>query len=185
MGEAKQVAAIFRDRRRYAREVALPSGVSYGCRMGVTMVFMAAFDIPVTVFTVFLVAASHTLSQLFAITPGGVGQTQALDLVTLRRVGADWEHRRVLGNPGLRDHRLERRPRRRGHALGVRLRADESPPFEERASQATSEPEGDRPQLAGFGCCSSRTRKAATMSLTPRIMAKAATHATSRIALRP
>jgi uncharacterized membrane protein YbhN (UPF0104 family) len=83
--KAKQGAAIFRDWRRYAREVAFPSGASYGCRMGVTTVFMAAFDIPVTVFTVFLVAASHTLSQLFAITPGGVGQTQALDLVTLRR----------------------------------------------------------------------------------------------------
>jgi hypothetical protein len=40
-------------------------------------------------------------------------------------------------------------------------------------------------QLAGLGCCSSRTRKAATRSLTPRMMAKAATHATSRIALRP
>lgn len=33
----------------------------------------------------FPVASSHMLSQLFAITPGGVGQTQALDLVTLRR----------------------------------------------------------------------------------------------------
>ncbi len=83
--KAKQGAAIFRDRRRYAREVALPSALSYASRMGVTAVFMAAFDLPVTFFTVFLVASSHTLSQLFAITPGGVGQTQALDLVTLRR----------------------------------------------------------------------------------------------------
>ena len=40
-------------------------------------------------------------------------------------------------------------------------------------------------QLAALGCCSSRTRKAAMRSLTPRMMAKAATHATSRIALRP
>ena len=63
----------------------MPSALSYTCRMGVTAVFMAAFDLPVTLFTVFLVASSHTLSQLFAITPGGVGQTQALDLVTLRR----------------------------------------------------------------------------------------------------
>jgi uncharacterized membrane protein YbhN (UPF0104 family) len=82
--KAKQGAAIFRDWRRYLREVALPSGLSYCCRMGVTAVFMAAFGLPVTFFTVFLVASSHTLSQLFAITPGGVGQTQALDLVTLR-----------------------------------------------------------------------------------------------------
>jgi hypothetical protein len=46
---------------------------------------MVAFGIPVAVFTVFLVASSHMLSGLFAITPGGVGQTQALDVATLRR----------------------------------------------------------------------------------------------------
>jgi len=83
--KAKEGAAIFRDRRRYLREVALPQGASYGCRIGVNVVFMAAFGIPVTAYTVFLVASSHTLSQLFAITPGGVGQTQALDVATLRR----------------------------------------------------------------------------------------------------
>ena len=82
--KAKQGAAIFRDWRRYAKEVALPSGASFCCRIGVNVVFMAAFDIPVTAFTVFLVASSHMLSQLFAITPGGVGQTQALDVATLR-----------------------------------------------------------------------------------------------------
>jgi uncharacterized membrane protein YbhN (UPF0104 family) len=83
--KAKAGAAIFRDWRRYAREVALPSAGSFCCRIGVNVVFMAAFGIPVTVFTVFLVASSHTLSGVFAITPGGVGQTQALDLATLRR----------------------------------------------------------------------------------------------------
>jgi uncharacterized membrane protein YbhN (UPF0104 family) len=80
----KQGAAIFSDRRRYLREVALPSAASYCCRIGVNVVFMAAFGIPVTGFTVFLVASSHMLSGLFAITPGGVGQTQALDVATLR-----------------------------------------------------------------------------------------------------
>ena len=63
----------------------LPSGASYCCRIGVNVVFMAAFDIPVTAYTVALVAASHMLSGLFAITPGGVGQTQALDVATLGR----------------------------------------------------------------------------------------------------
>jgi uncharacterized membrane protein YbhN (UPF0104 family) len=81
----KQGAAIFRDWRRYAMEVALPSAASFACRIGVNVVFMAAFDIPITAFTVLLVASSHMLSQLFAITPGGVGQTQALDVATLRR----------------------------------------------------------------------------------------------------
>jgi uncharacterized membrane protein YbhN (UPF0104 family) len=82
--KAKQGAQIFRDRRRYAVDVALPSAASYCCRIGVNVVFMLAFHIPVTLFTVFLVASSHMLSQLFAITPGGVGQTQALDIATLR-----------------------------------------------------------------------------------------------------
>jgi uncharacterized membrane protein YbhN (UPF0104 family) len=80
----KQGAAIFKDRRRYVRHVALPSAASYACRIGVNVVFMAAFGIPVTAFTVFLVASWHMLSGMFAITPGGVGQTQALDVATLR-----------------------------------------------------------------------------------------------------
>jgi uncharacterized membrane protein YbhN (UPF0104 family) len=82
--KAKEGAAIFQDWRRYVRGVALPSAASYGCRIGVNIVFMAAFGIPVTAYTVFLVASSHMLSGLFAITPGGVGQTQALDVATLR-----------------------------------------------------------------------------------------------------
>src|SRR5207249_9798146 len=80
----KAGAAIFSDWGRYAREVALPSAASYGCRIGVNVVFMAAFGIPITAYTVFLIASSHMLSGLFAITPGGVGQTQALDIATLR-----------------------------------------------------------------------------------------------------
>jgi uncharacterized membrane protein YbhN (UPF0104 family) len=82
--KAKAGAAIFRDWRRYLREVALPSAASFGCRIGVNVVFMAAFGIPITAYTVFLIASSHMLSGLFAITPGGVGQTQALDIATLR-----------------------------------------------------------------------------------------------------
>jgi uncharacterized membrane protein YbhN (UPF0104 family) len=82
--KAKAGGAILRDWRRYALEVALPSGASFICRIGVNVVFMAAFSIPITAYTVFLVAASHMLSGLFAVTPGGVGQTQALDIATLR-----------------------------------------------------------------------------------------------------
>jgi uncharacterized membrane protein YbhN (UPF0104 family) len=65
--------------------VALPSAVSYCFRIGVNVVFMAAFGVPITAFTVFLVASSHMLSGIVAITPGGVGQTQALDAATLSR----------------------------------------------------------------------------------------------------
>ena len=82
--QAKAGGAILRDWRRYSVGVALPSAGSYACRIGVNVVFMAAFSIPITAYTVFLVAASHMLSGIFAITPGGVGQTQALDVATLR-----------------------------------------------------------------------------------------------------
>lgn len=82
--QAKEGAAVFSDKRRYVRQVAAPSAASYACRIGVNVVFMAAFSIPITAFTVFLVASSHMLSGIFAITPGGVGQTQALDVATLR-----------------------------------------------------------------------------------------------------
>ena len=83
--KAKQGAAIFGDWRRYAKDVAAPSAASYACRIGVNIIFMAAFHLPVTAFTVFLVASSHMLSGIFAITPGGVGQTQALDVATLSK----------------------------------------------------------------------------------------------------
>jgi uncharacterized membrane protein YbhN (UPF0104 family) len=83
--KAREGARAFASWGTYARDVAAPSAASYCCRVGVNVVFMAAFDIPITLFTVFLVASSHMLSQLFAITPGGVGQTQALDVATLRR----------------------------------------------------------------------------------------------------
>ena len=86
--KAKLGARVFANWGSYAREVATPSAASYCCRVGVNVVFMAAFGVPITLFTVFLVASSHMLSQLFAITPGGVGQTQALDVATLRRYAA-------------------------------------------------------------------------------------------------
>ena len=83
--KAKQGAAIFGDWGRYAREVALPSFASYCCRLGVNGVFMAGMGIPVTVYTVVLVVSSHVLSGLLKLTPGGLGQTQALDVIALRR----------------------------------------------------------------------------------------------------
>lgn len=82
--KAKAGAAIFGDWGRYGREVALPSLASYCCRLGVNAVFMAGFGVPVTAFTVVLVVSSHVLSGVFKLTPGGLGQTQAVDVVALR-----------------------------------------------------------------------------------------------------
>jgi hypothetical protein len=70
--KAKAGGAILRDWQRYLGEAALPCGAWCACRIGVNVVFMAAFSIPITAFTVFVVASSHRLSGLFAITLGGV-----------------------------------------------------------------------------------------------------------------
>jgi hypothetical protein len=76
--------AIFSDWGRYGRGVALPSGLSYCCRIGVNIVFMAAFGIPITAFTVFLIASSHMLLGAVRDHTRRRRQTQALDIATLR-----------------------------------------------------------------------------------------------------
>jgi hypothetical protein len=86
--KAKQGAAIFSDWGRYAREVALPSLGSYCCRLGVNGVSMAGFGVPVTAYTVILVVSSHVPSGLFKHTPGGLGPTQAVDVIALHRYAA-------------------------------------------------------------------------------------------------
>ena len=100
--KAKQGAAIFSDWGRYGREVALPSGASYAAGSASTSSSWPRSASRSPLFTVFLVASSHMLSGLFAITPGGVGQTQALDVATLRAYAALEQHRRVLDHAGRR-----------------------------------------------------------------------------------
>jgi len=77
-------AVILRTPGRYLRRVALPQTVGYAFRIAGTATMMAAFDIPVNVHTVFLIIASHSISGMVTITPGGVGTTQALDVLALQ-----------------------------------------------------------------------------------------------------
>jgi hypothetical protein len=79
--KAKAGGAILRDWRRYGLEAVfrlllLPHRRERRLHVGVRD--------PGDADTVFLVVSSHMLSGLFAVPPGGVGQTQALDVVTLR-----------------------------------------------------------------------------------------------------
>ena len=114
-------AGIFRDWRRYLTHVALPSAASYACRVAVNVVFMAAFDIPITAFTVLAVAASHMLCGIFAVTPGGVGEAQALDVFALRGHSSPGAIAAFSDHGARRHHDLERRARHRARAVGVRL----------------------------------------------------------------
>lgn len=76
--------AILHTPGRYATHAFLPALLSYVCRWGYTGIFMAAFDIPVTFYTIFLVIAANSLAGAVAVTPGGVGTTQAINVAVLK-----------------------------------------------------------------------------------------------------
>lgn len=67
----------------YVRLVGVPAFISYLFRWVVVMAMLGAFDIPVTFWTAALAIGSNTASSAIRVTPGGVGPTQALDVIAL------------------------------------------------------------------------------------------------------
>jgi glycosyltransferase 2 family protein len=80
--------AILGTPERYLRLIFLPSLAAYGARCAATVVLLAAFGIPVTVWTAALALGSHAAAGAVRITPGGIGTTQALEVVALRDYAA-------------------------------------------------------------------------------------------------
>lgn len=78
--------AIVGQPRRFVTGVALPELASFAARLGIVAVFLAAFSIPVTFHTVIAVTGANSLSSTVSVTPGGVGVTQALNVVVLQSV---------------------------------------------------------------------------------------------------
>lgn len=76
--------AILKTPRRYAFLVAGPTLLAFALRWAVTGTLMAAFGIPVVWETLLRVNVSHGLSRTVQVTPGGLGTTQAFDLVALQ-----------------------------------------------------------------------------------------------------
>ena len=76
--------AVLKTPGRFVLLVMLPSVLSYMTRYIQTAIFMHAFDIPVTIQSLFLVIAGRQFSGLIAVTPGGIGTKQAVDVVALR-----------------------------------------------------------------------------------------------------
>jgi uncharacterized membrane protein YbhN (UPF0104 family) len=75
---------ILRSPGRYLRLLFLPALASYVLRCAAYVVLLSAFDIPVTVWTVALALGSHALAGAVRVTPGGLGTTQAVDVVALQ-----------------------------------------------------------------------------------------------------
>ena len=78
--------AILRQPRRFMVGVAAPAVVSFGARLGIVAVFLAAYSIPVTFHTVLAVTGANSLSGSLSVTPGGAGVTQALNVVVLQNI---------------------------------------------------------------------------------------------------
>ena len=81
--KAKQGAAILGDLRAYVKWVLLPQMGGYAAKVGVIMVFLAAYGIPVTFGSVMSVLGSNQLANLLSFTPGGVGVNQAFNTFAL------------------------------------------------------------------------------------------------------
>src|SRR5262249_7411635 len=81
--KAKAGAAILGDRRAYLKWVLAPQMGGYVAKVGVIIVFLAAYGIPVTFGSVMSVLGSNQLANLVSFTPGGVGVNQAFNTFAL------------------------------------------------------------------------------------------------------
>jgi uncharacterized membrane protein YbhN (UPF0104 family) len=81
---AKQGGAILSQPGRYMTHVFLPSFASWFCGRIVTVIFLAAFTLPVTFESVMWVTGSGSLASVTSFTPGSVGVTQATNALALK-----------------------------------------------------------------------------------------------------
>jgi uncharacterized membrane protein YbhN (UPF0104 family) len=81
--KATQGAAILGDLGAYVKWVLLPQMGGYAAKVGVIMVFLAAYGIPVTFGSVMSVLGSNQLANILSFTPGGIGVNQAFNTYAL------------------------------------------------------------------------------------------------------
>ncbi len=81
--ELKNGGAVLGRPGRFMVGVALPEVASFTARLAIVAVFLAAFSIPVTFHSVLAVTGANSVSSSLSFTPGGVGVTQALNVVVL------------------------------------------------------------------------------------------------------
>ena len=82
--EARAGGKILTDKRAYVRRVVVPQVLSWGCKIGVVAVLLAAYGIPVGFHSVFSVIGGNSLANLASLTPGGVGISQAFAVASLQ-----------------------------------------------------------------------------------------------------
>ncbi len=86
MENLKQGAAILQTPWRYLVGVLLLQVTAYGFELLTSFIFMRGYGIPATVSAVLLNTAANSIATLTAVTPGGVGTSQALTTVALNGI---------------------------------------------------------------------------------------------------
>jgi uncharacterized membrane protein YbhN (UPF0104 family) len=84
--QAKEGGAILGRPRRYLLFVALPSLVAWCAGLGVTAIFLHAYDIPVSFDTLMRIMAGNSIANVTSVTPGGAGVNQAFNVASLKGV---------------------------------------------------------------------------------------------------
>ncbi len=82
--KAKQGGKILESPKAFTTRVLLPQAGSYAAKVGVIVVFLAAYSIPVTFHSVMSVIGSSSAANMTSVTPGAVGITQAANVVALQ-----------------------------------------------------------------------------------------------------
>ncbi len=82
--KARDGGRILSEPAVYAKRVLVPQTAGYVAKLGVICVFLAAYSIPVTVDSVISVVGSSSIANTVSVTPGGVGVTQAANIVALQ-----------------------------------------------------------------------------------------------------
>jgi uncharacterized membrane protein YbhN (UPF0104 family) len=82
-GKAKQGGKILSSPGAFTKRVLLPQVGSYAAKVGVIIVFLAAYSIPVTFDSVMSVIGSSSAANMASVTPGAIGVTQAANVVAL------------------------------------------------------------------------------------------------------
>jgi uncharacterized membrane protein YbhN (UPF0104 family) len=87
--QAKQGGAILAHPRKYLLEVALPEFGGWLAKLAVIGIFLAAYGIPVTFYTIMTIVGGNSLANVTSVTPGGVGVNQAINTASLSHQGVD------------------------------------------------------------------------------------------------
>jgi uncharacterized membrane protein YbhN (UPF0104 family) len=81
--KAKEGGRILESPKAYLTRVLVPQTISYAAKIGVIVIFLAAYSIPVTFHSVMSVIGSSSAANMTSVTPGAVGVTQAANSVAL------------------------------------------------------------------------------------------------------